>query len=34
MARELTRTERELLRLAGDLMERLAESADGDEGGV
>jgi DNA-binding MarR family transcriptional regulator len=27
MARELTRTERELLRLAGDLMERLAESA-------
>jgi DNA-binding MarR family transcriptional regulator len=28
MARELTRTERELLRLAGDLMERLAESAD------
>jgi DNA-binding MarR family transcriptional regulator len=28
MARELTRTERELLRLAGDLMERLAESPD------
>ena len=28
MARELTRTERELLRLAGDLMERLAESDD------
>jgi DNA-binding MarR family transcriptional regulator len=28
MARELTRTERELLRLAGDLMERLAESSD------
>jgi DNA-binding MarR family transcriptional regulator len=27
MARELTRTECELLRLAGDLMERLAESA-------
>jgi DNA-binding MarR family transcriptional regulator len=27
MARELTRTERELLGLAGDLMERLAESA-------
>jgi DNA-binding MarR family transcriptional regulator len=27
MARELTRTERELLRLAGDLMELLAESA-------
>jgi DNA-binding MarR family transcriptional regulator len=27
MARELTRTERELLRLAGDLMEHLAESA-------
>jgi len=26
MARELTRAERELLRLAGDLMERLAES--------
>lgn len=28
MARELTRTERELLRLAGDLMERLAEADD------
>jgi DNA-binding MarR family transcriptional regulator len=28
MERELTRAERELLRLAGDLMERLAESGD------